>query len=171
MMVCKKASLNDLERLAITIMVLNGSEVEQDDVKTFIDRCYYFEDTVTKSIVALVAAVRTVLEFPSEVEGEIIQTYPNKYTIKYCLFDYNAIVHSGEDPSRLLSYLIKELTADMNDWPVVIDPTEQAMMNKLNSYDQTMQSMKPALEKNSFKIYSDHLAYMRASPINFMKIR
>ena len=164
----KKASFKDLYKMAYAVMCLKttSNNITTDEMRQYIDRCYYCEDR-SGNVIAIVAAERVVLEYPSEVAGEIIKTYPNKYRIKYMLFDQKTIEEEGEDSSNVMRELLRELTADMNDWTVNVDLEAQSKMS-LSDKDECKEILNKALKYNGFKDMSttgDLL--LRGVPLDF----
>lgn len=172
MIVFKRASVRDLQKITLAVMCLKGSPecITTDEMQDYIDRCYYCEDTDTHNIVAIIVAARITLDYPSLVEGEVITTYPNKYQIKYALFDTQAIKDAGEDVEKVLSCMIRELTADMNDWSVMVDPESLASFNFTSDKEESLKCLKKALENNSFKLAVNRTGMYRLMPIDFNRM-
>ena len=166
MIIFKKATLEDLDKVIIGIMQLKDTEtcVTTIEAMDFINHCYYAEDDTNDFIVGIVAATREVLEEFSEVEGSVVTTYPNRYNIVYMLGDDFAIEeyckHSLHD---VLVYLVRELVADMNDWSVWADPSRL-----FNEDDKFNSAANIALRTNDFVKNQDGI-YIRAMPLQFDK--
>lgn len=162
----KKASFKDLYKMAYAIMCLKTTTecISTDEMREYIDRCYYCEDK-SGNVIAIVAADRIVYEYPA-VEGETIKTYPNKYRIKYMLYDEHAIKNEGEDPYNIMRELVRELTADMNDWTVGIDMANQIRMS-LSDKDECKETLDKALKTNGFRDMSTGEYMLRGVPLDF----
>lgn len=163
----KRASTKDLYKIAYAIMCLKttSESITTEEVKHYVDRCYYCEDR-SGNIIAIIAAERIVFEYPSEVEGETIKTYPNKYRIKYMLYDAYAIKSMGEDPAELLREMVRELTADMSDWTVSVNLSKLSKIS-IDSEEDCKETLKYALNSNGFRNMSDEDLMLRATPLNF----
>lgn len=169
MIIFKKATIHDVKKIAIGIMQLKDSPENLTDVEVmeFINHCYYAEDQESCSIVAIVAAVRELIQYHDKDDiGSPGDMYANRYMIKYILGDDYAIneLNRPQTLTDVLVYLIRELVNDMNDWSVWAD-TDILYDNVDDAYNHTVYT---ALRSNDFVSHSNRPNILiRAMPINF----
>lgn len=168
MIIFKKATLEDLDKVIIGIMQLKDTDtcVTTVEAMEFIDHCYYAEDDASNYIVGIVAATREVLQEYSEVEDSVVTTYPNKYNIVYMLGDdYFIEEYNKQTLQDIMVYLVRELSADMNDWSVWADTSKI-----FTTDDKFNNAIAIALRTNDFvKSKSHDNMYIRVMPLQFNK--
>ena len=167
MIIFKKATPEDIDDIIIAIMQMKNTEtnITVPEAMDFIDHCYYAYDDANCAIVAVIAAVREVLNEFSQVEGSIVNTHPNRYKIKYMLGDDYAIEEFCK-PYTLQSvfvYLVRELVNDMNEWAVWADTDDLYITDEYHD-----QSIYRALRTNSFAhSITEPTVLIRAMSVDF----
>lgn len=162
----KKARIEELDRMVLTLMTMKNSEdcITTNEMHDYIDRTYYAEDG-NKNIVAIVCANRRSI--PYSEEATALDLYSTRYQIKYSLFSKQAIEDAGYDATKVMTRLLKELCADLSDWSVWLDVEFQAGINLGSSAEDTTEILTNAALANSFHKASNRFGYIRVMPINF----
>ena len=167
MIIFKKASPEDIEDVVFAIMQMKDTDtnITVAESMDFIDHCYYAYDDVQCVIVAVIAAVREVLNEFSQVEGSVINTHPNRYKIKYMVGDDYSIEEfcAPYTLQSVMVHLVKELVNDMNEWAVWVDTDD---IYKTDEYHD--QALYRALRSNSFAhSVTEPTVLIRAMAVDF----
>ena len=168
MLTLKKADIKDIESLVITLMTMKQSEqnITIAEMHEYIDRTYYYEDS-KYGIVAIVCATRQLLNEKTQYPSYTRIENPNRYQIKYALFNKSLIEMCDSNPARLMYNLIRELCADLNDWSVWIDIEFQSEINLGAEQKDTLEILSEAVTKNYFRKGINRFEYIRVMPIDF----
>lgn len=161
--------MRDLERILMAIMAMKDSEdcITIDEMHDYIDRTYYAEDE-NSNILAIITANRRSIDYSEEATRQNL--YSTRYQIKHLLFSKQAIEEAGYDCMKVVTRLVKELCADLNDWSVWIDIEYQAGINLGTSKDDTISIITESVLANGFKQAINRFAYIRVMPIDFGKL-
>lgn len=167
----KKASIEDADYLLMEIMRMKNSDecLTEEEVYELIDRTYYYIDE-QRYIAAIVCVVRDMLidynRFPTHTRVE----NPNRYRIKYALFNSGLLAMENVSPKKVMNSLIREVCASLNDWSVWIDIDYMSNINDGASPEETKEVLQYAAAKNYFKTASNRFGYIRVMPIEFDKL-
>ena len=161
--------MRDLERILMAIMAMKDSEdcITIDEMHDYIDRTYYAEDE-NSNILAIITANRRSIDYSEEATRQNLNS--TRYQIKHLLFSKQAIEEAGYDCTKVVTRLVKELCADLNDWSVWIDVEYQAEINLGTSKDDTISIITESVLANGFKQAINRFAYIRVMPIDFGKL-
>ena len=170
MIIFKKATLEDIKTVVTAIMNLKNTNscITDAEAYEFIDHCYYAYDQDLNSVVGIVAATREILTETSELNGETVETHPHRYKIVYMLGDDYAIEEysSPQNLQSVMVYLVRELTADMNDWSVWVDTNDIFVSDDFYNV-----SLYRALRSNYFRPHKTEPNLMiRTMPVNFDRL-
>lgn len=145
-----KAQLEDAERIAYSIIALRCNKkddraITTEEVKEWLDHCYYLFDDEYSAIVGIIAAVRILTEdtIPHVTKLDSTTINIQRYEIKY-------LVDASNDVESLIE-LVRECMADMNDCVSIY------YSDMLDATD----SREKALRANGFKYNSKLKCYMR----------
>lgn len=167
----KKASIEDAEYLLMELMRMKNSDecLNIDEIYEFIDRTYFYADE-RNYIVAIICVVRDLITdynvFPTHTRVE----NPNRYRIKYALFNYGLLSLENASPEKIMNSLIREVCASLNDWSVWLDIDYMSSINAGASKEETKEVLKYAATKNYFKAAINRFGYIRVMPIEFDKL-
>lgn len=161
--------MRDLERILMAIMTMKDSEdcITTDEMHDFIDRTYYAEDE-NSNILAIITANRRSIDYSEKATRQNLNS--TRYQIKHLLFSKQAIEEAGYDCMKVVTRLVKELCADLNDWSVWIDIEYQAEINLGASKEDTISIITESVLANGFKQAINRFAYIRVMPIDFGKL-
>ena len=161
--------MRDLERILMAIMAMKDSEdcITIDEMHDYIDRTYYAEDE-NSNILAIITANRRSIDYSEEATRQNLNS--TRYQIKHLLFSKQAIEEAGYDCTKVVTRLVKELCADLNDWSVWIDVEYQAEINLGASKEDTISIITESILANGFKQAINRFAYIRVMPIDFGKL-
>ena len=161
--------MRDLERILMAIMTMKDSEdcITIDEMHDYIDRTYYAEDE-NSNILAIITANRRSIDYSEEATRQNLNS--TRYQIKHLLFSKQAIEEAGYDCTKVVTRLVKELCADLNDWSVWIDVEYQAEINLGASKEDTISIITESVLANGFKQAINRFAYIRVMPIDFGKL-
>lgn len=113
MITCRKAQLDDLEKLSIAIIRMKNDDttLTKSEIMECLDHMYYLYDTEYDTILAVIGGYRVI-----KTEDACDPTYSvmigmRRYEIKYFVSD-------TDDESALVN-LVREFLADMNDYPSI----------------------------------------------------
>ena len=165
----KKADVQDIPKMCITLMSMKESAdcITESEMHDFIDRTYYAEDE-NGNILAIITANRRSIAYSEEATRQNLNS--TRYQIKHLLFSKQAIEEAGYDCTKVVTRLVKELCADLNDWSVWIDVEYQAEINLGASKEDTISIITESILANGFKQAINRFAYIRVMPIDFGKL-
>lgn len=163
----KKGTLKDQEKLCFAIMRLKNSKecITNAEMQEYLDRTYYCE--IDGEIVAVITAIRELLTDTTQYPSYSITTHPNRYIVKYCLFDKYTIDRNHYDSVSIMNRLMKELCADLSDWSVWIDVEYQADISESTSKEDVINILSEVAKNNSFKEATNRFSFIRVTPIDF----
>ena len=163
----KKATLADKNDLLLAIMRMKNSVecITNEEMQEYMDRTYFCE--INGDIVAVVTAIREVLTHTNVYPDKTITTNPNRYLVKFCLFDQYKLEYFEVNAERIMTRLLSELCADLSDWTVWIDIDYQVELNTSVIKESAIEVLTKAVTSNQFKPTVNRFSYIRLSPIDF----